>query len=155
MNWNIVMLFCTFFAGTITPETEKIRYQDNYNSDGIQLIITNIRNKEGLIRVGVFYSNKGYPDRPRHSFSQVKDTISSGELRLFIPVKEPCSVGFSILDDENGNGKMDYFLGIIPKEGFGFSNNPKITSRKAPPFNEVLINFTGGKKEVKVNMKYI
>jgi uncharacterized protein (DUF2141 family) len=30
--------------------------------------------------------------------------------------------GASLLDDENDNGKMDYNLLGIPKEGFGFSN---------------------------------
>jgi uncharacterized protein (DUF2141 family) len=152
MNWNILMIFCTFFAGIFAPDAEIIRYQDNYNSDGIQLVITNIRNKEGLIRVGVFYSENGYPDRPLHSFSPVKDTISSGELRLFVPVKEPCSVGFSILDDENGNGKMDYFMGIIPKEGYGFSNNPKITGRKAPSFNQTRISYSGSQSYYAIHL---
>jgi uncharacterized protein (DUF2141 family) len=106
------------------------------------------------MRIGMYESDKGYPDNPEVSFSLAKDTVSSGILRLFIPVKEPGSFGFSILDDENSNGKMDYFLRIIPKEGFGFSNNPKV-SRKAPQFSDTSFYFSGGRMKVFVKMVYI
>jgi uncharacterized protein (DUF2141 family) len=133
--------------------------QHDHNSgvqspEGIELVITNIRNKEGVIRIGLFKSEVGYPDKPAESFSLAKDTISGGLIRLFIPSGKSGSFGFSILDDENRDGKMDYRLGIIPKEGFGFSNNPKV-SRKAPSYTETAISFTGGLKKVVVKMVYI
>jgi uncharacterized protein (DUF2141 family) len=103
----------------------------------------------------MYNSDKGYPDNPEFSFSLAKDTLVSGCLRLFIPVKEPGLFGFSILDDENENGKMDYRLGIIPKEGFGFSNNPGIRGMKKPPFKETSFVYSGGKKVVTVRMVYI
>jgi uncharacterized protein (DUF2141 family) len=127
----------------------------NFSNDGIELFISNIKNKVGLIQVGLFDSEVGYPDNPAYSFSLSKDTISSGELRLFIPVKSPGSYGISILDDENMNGKMDYILRIMPKEGFGFSNNPKINGRKPPPFMQTNFKFSGGIKPVSVRMVYL
>ena len=36
------------------------------------------------------------------------------------------SYALAILHDENGNGKLDTALMGIPKEGFGFSRNPKV-----------------------------
>jgi len=151
MKYVCLLLIQSFFA-VINPLKDN---RQTLNSDGIYLIISNIRNTNGLIQVGVFESEKGYPDNPAYSFSLSKDTISSGRLRLFIPVKSPGSYGLSILDDENRNGKMDYIFGIKPKEGFGFSNNPKITSRKPPPFMQTNFKFSGGKKPVSVRMVYI
>lgn len=153
MNYLVLLLSNCFLTYTFFPETENIKYQDN-RKDGIELIISNIKNKKGIIRIGMHKSDKGYPDNPEASFSIAKDTIVSGTLRLFIPVKDPGSFGFSILDDENENGKMDYRLGIIPKEGFGFSNNPRV-GRKAPPFEQTSFKFTGGKKQITVRMVYI
>ena len=103
----------------------------------------------------MYNSGKGYPDKPEVSFSLAKDTIVSGKLRLFIQVKEPGSFGFSILDDENENRKMDYILGIIPKEGFGFSNNPRIRGMKEPPFEVTRFIYNGGRIVVTVRMVYI
>jgi uncharacterized protein (DUF2141 family) len=125
------------------------------NKNGIELIISNIQNKEGFIRIGLFNSETGYPDKPTISYSLSKDTISGGKMVLFIPLSRPGRYGVSILDDENGNGKMDYFLKLIPKEGFGFSNNPKIISRKAPPFSDTLFRYSSGRTTVNVKMVYL
>ena len=37
----------------------------------------------------------------------------------------PGTYAISAMHDENGNGRLDTFLGI-PREGFGFSRNPRI-----------------------------
>jgi len=122
--------------------------------EGIELIISNIRNQEGVIRIGLYRSDAGFPHKPAESFTLAKDTISGGVLRLFIPAVEAGSFGFSILDDENQDGKMDYRFGIIPKEGFGFSNNPRV-GLKPPSFSETSVCYTDGLKKVTVKMVYI
>jgi uncharacterized protein (DUF2141 family) len=154
MGYLLLLLIRSCFistsAGFIIPEKTV-----QSKAAGIELIISNIRNNKGLIRIGVFDSGDGYPDKPSISFSLSKDTITSGRLRLFIPVKQPGMFGLSILDDENENRKMDYRIGIIPREGYGFSNNPGVTSRKAPPFSETRFNYPGGRIQVNVKMNYI
>ena len=58
-----------------------------------------------------------------------------------------------VLHDENANGKLDTMLGI-PKEGFGFSGNPKI--RMGPPkANLVRFDLAPGVSEQHVKMKYL
>ena len=58
-----------------------------------------------------------------------------------------------VLHDENANGKMDKMLGI-PKEGFGFSGNPKI--RMGPPkAHNVRFVLAPGEAEQQVRMKYL
>jgi uncharacterized protein (DUF2141 family) len=154
MNRIVLLLFQSFIISFIPGGTMDSNYQDN-NKNGIELTISNVRNKAGLIRIGVFSSDNGYPDKPKYSFSLAKDTMVSDKLTLFIPLKKSGLFSISILDDENENGKMDYFLGIIPKEGFGFSNNPKVTSRKAPSFEKTVFEFEKGKIQISVRMVYI
>jgi uncharacterized protein (DUF2141 family) len=97
----------------------------------------------------------GYPDKPAYNFSLAKDTIKNGTMRFFIPVDKPGPVSFCILDDDNRNEKMDYIFGIMPKEGFGFSNNPKISLRGAPSFSTTSFSYSGGIKEISVRMIYM
>jgi uncharacterized protein (DUF2141 family) len=151
----VSMLFVQCCLAMIFPSESINGFWQNKNSEGIELIISNIRNKEGLIRIGVFDSETGYPDNPSFSFSLAKDTLFSGKLRLFIPLKNPGNFGISVLDDENRNMKMDYIFGIKPKEGFGFSNNPKVTSRKAPPFEQTRFRYSGGRSKINISMVYI
>jgi uncharacterized protein (DUF2141 family) len=157
MNFALTFYFIivTILQGLHLYNQNQVTIQDSRKSNGIELIISNIRNKEGLIRIGVFNSGNGYPDNPLYSFSPSKDTIKSGKLRIFIPLKEPGSYSLSILDDENSNGKMDYLFRIMPREGFGFSNNPKITSRKAPSFEQTSFLFEKGIMQISVRMVYI
>jgi len=122
---------------------------------GVEMILTNIRKSDGLIQIGVFRSENGYPDKPAYNFSLGKDTIKNGTLRFFIPVDKPGLISLCILDDDNRNEKMDYVLGIMPKEGFGFSNNPKISLRGAPSFNVTSFNFYGGVREIGIRMIYM
>jgi uncharacterized protein (DUF2141 family) len=52
--------------------------------------------------------------------------------------------------DENDNGKLDTNLIGIPKEGYGFPNNPKITM-SLPDFSEV--SFTVGDEPLTIEIR--
>jgi uncharacterized protein (DUF2141 family) len=153
------MAFRWLILGLIFSGSGNVHYSPEpvlqSQASGIKLTINNIRNKTGFIQVNVFESESGYPDKAEFKFTLSKDTIDARKIRMFIPISKPGSFGISILDDENRNEKMDFVFGIKPKEGFGFSNNPRVPGRKPPPFDETRIIFTGGIKEVIVNLKYI
>ena len=66
---------------------------------------------------------------------------------------EPGTYAISLVHDENANGKMDLRL-FLPREGFGFSRNPKI--RMGPPkFKSAQFSVTGADVSHAVKMKYI
>lgn len=60
----------------------------------------------------------------------------------------------ALIHDENGNNKLDTFMGI-PKEGFGFSRNPAI--RFGPPkFDSAQFSVSGGSQVgTSVRVKYM
>ncbi|UCH13696.1 MAG: DUF2141 domain-containing protein [Bacteroidales bacterium] len=58
-----------------------------------------------------------------------------------------------IFHDENKNGKMDFNWIKIPKEGYGFSGNPKNTF-KSPDIEELLFELDSDKK-ITIKMIYI
>jgi uncharacterized protein (DUF2141 family) len=150
MRFIFTVLFITFCR---VPDT--LVCGVDQQKSGIELIISNIKPSDGLIQIGVFRSEEGYPDKPAYKFSLAKDTIKNGSVRFFIPVDEPGPVSLCILDDNNRNEEMDYVLGIMPKEGFGFSNNPRISLRAAPLFSTTSFSYSGGIKEICIKMIYM
>ena len=59
----------------------------------------------------------------------------------------------ALIHDENGNGKLDTVLGI-PREGFGFTNNPAI--RFGPPsFKSAGVAIVSGETDERVTVKYL
>jgi uncharacterized protein (DUF2141 family) len=134
---------------------DPLPFSEQQVKNHIDLTIVNLKGSVGLVRIGIFTTDKGYPDQPAFNYSLAKDTLKNGRLRLMIPVDKTGDICISVLDDENENGKMDYKFGIMPKEGFGFSNNPKVTSRKPPPFTVTSFRFKGGERKTEVNMVYM
>ena len=59
----------------------------------------------------------------------------------------------AIIHDENGNAKLDTFAGI-PREGFGFSQNPAIRFG-APRFAAARFTIDGDAAMQQVRMRYI
>ena len=70
-----------------------------------------------------------------------------------LPRLRPGNYALLVIHDENGNGKLDMAFGI-PREGFGFSNNPTIHMR-APRANEVRFELAAGKSSQTIRMHYI
>lgn len=156
---NLIFQICftllLLITGNADQGSQHIFTSGQIVKNNIKLTINNLKGTDGLVRVGIFTNANGYPDQPAINYSLAKDTLINGRLRMVIPVEGPCEISISVLDDENENGRMDYKFGIMPKEGFGFSNNPKVTSKKAPPFSLTSFRFKGGELGTEINMVYM
>jgi len=152
---RIILFSFLFYRVSREPDDKPLPFSLHQEINHIDITINNLKGKSGLVRIGIFMNDTGYPDKPSFNYSVAKDTLNNGQLRLAIPIGKPCELSISILDDENENGLMDYRFGIVPREGFGFSNNPKVTSKKAPPFSITSFNYTGGEKRTEINMVYM
>ena len=83
--------------------------------------------------------------------------------RMTVPTRLAASLNFeglpsgtyalALIHDENGNGKLDTMLGI-PREGFGFSNNPAIRFG-APSFKSAGVAIVSGQVDETVKIKYL
>lgn len=116
--------------------------------------VTGIRSAKGKIMLDVFKDNTGYNDqKPYKTISFDKKALIDGNT-LTVSVKlEPGIYGFTIVDDENENGKIDKnFIGM-PKEGFGFSNF-FMEKMKKPTFDEFKVDLTSPHK-INIRVKYM
>ena len=91
-------------------------------AQNVELTIKGIRSTKGQLLIGVFKDNESFQkEKAYKNLKFDKTAVVNGTLTVKFDL-EPGVIGFSLLDDENSNGKMDYnFIGY-PLEGFGFSN---------------------------------
>ncbi len=98
--------------------------------------VTGIRSPKGKIVLNVFKDNVSYDDeKPYKKFMFDKKAMNDGTLIVNCEL-EPGIYGFTMIDDENDNGKIDKNIIGMPKEGFGFSNF-FMEKMKKPTFDEL------------------
>lgn len=119
----------------------------------LSIHVTGFRNNTGFAGTLIFCSPKGWPevndDACRHNSVPIVDR----EATLTFPGFNAGTYALVVIHDENKNKKMDKnFLGI-PKEGFGFSNNPKV-GLSAPSYEKATFTMDGDKTiEIKLIYK--
>ena len=65
----------------------------------------------------------------------------------------PGDYGVVAIHDENKNQKLDRNFAGIPKEGFGFANNPRVRF-SAPPFSAAIVHVTCPVTETNIRIIY-
>lgn len=93
----------------------------------LNIKIKNLKNEKGEILYLLFSSENGFPDDANQSIRQGRIPVKNIQSRsIVIPDLENGKYAVSLFHDSNSNEKLDTnFLGI-PKESFGFSQNPKV-----------------------------
>ena len=125
-------------------------------SNAIEIEFNNIVPGKGALQVGVFKKGSGFPKaKARAAFKKtinLKNVRSKSLIVIFEGVDlEEFAVGS--FQDFNRNKKIDKnFLGI-PKEPFGFSNNPRLITGP-PSYSKCRVKFSGREKvRLKINLK--
>ena len=108
------------------------------------------KNKPGRILIAVFNDPKEFPDKKAFLNKIIPVTNESSEqvVKIELPLG---NYAISAFLDENNNDVLDKnFLGI-PKERFGFSNNPSIGTG-APGFHECEVEVHEGNPKFEIKL---
>jgi uncharacterized protein (DUF2141 family) len=112
-----------------------------------------LRNTRGMVHVCLTREAAHFPDCAGDPHAVRRSLPAAQAARFGIADIGPGTYALSIIHDENGNGRLDTFMGI-PREGFGFSRNPPI--RMGPPrFDETTFEVTATPVHMIVVVKYI
>ena len=90
-------------------------------------------------------------DDPRAQRTQV--AAAHAEAIVFRGVG-PGRYAVALLHDENGNGKADRAMSMIPREGFGFSRDAKV-SMGPPRFDDAAFSVKGSGARMTITMRYM
>ena len=95
-------LFSLFIILTVSD------YSYSQISGQLILNVSEIRNKNGILRIGIYKENSTFQEKKPFlvkSFS--KDKLINGKLTFSFSI-DVGEFGIALLDDENENGEMDY-----------------------------------------------
>ena len=97
----------------------------------VRVTVTGLRSAKGLVQACLTDDPASFPDcSGKAAVHSVTMPASEGLVLEFgnVPAGR---YAIALLHDENANGRADFALGMIPKEGFGFSRDAPV--RMGPP----------------------
>ena len=90
----------------------------------LEIDVAGLRSAKGLIRVCLTADPKNFP-QCTDDRDAVKRSVPAGQRVIRFDGLSPGIYAAALIHDENSNAKLDTVMGI-PREGFGFSRNPRI-----------------------------
>ena len=116
--------------------------------NNLEVKIDNIKNDNGDILIGLYSNRQDFPRKV--SDGRIVRASKEGVSVAFHDLK-PGPYAISVMHDENSNKDMDQNKIGIPKEGFGFSNNARI-SLGPPSFEKVKFEIQPGTKDTRISI---
>ncbi len=111
-----------------------------------------VRNANGTVRIELDDSQQAWDDKVKPVASvEVKARV--GLVSYTFRDLAPGAYAIVLYHDENDNHELDTNFFGIPKEGFGFSNNPK--SMRKPGFEDCKFEVTGEDSSVTIHLNYL
>ncbi len=137
------LLACLVATLALSPEAQA--------GEPITVTISNVRAAKGDLLVGLYDSKTNFAKRPLPHSPKIRLT-SSGTVVATIPDVPPGTYAIVVLHDVNKNGKLDKSLLGMPKEPFGFSNNPTIP-RGMPAYSACTFTMGTSPQQMSIRLK--
>ena len=115
----------------------------------LKLTVSNIKNAVGDMYIAVYADEATYmKDRFAEAIAPIE---TEGTLDVEIKIPKG-TYAITIFHDENGDAKLNTNFVGIPKEPFGFSNNPKMMFGP-PNFKEASFDFKEEGQQIGIELK--
>ena len=119
----------------------------------LEVTLTGLRNGKGDLLLCLTRNSKHFPDCNADPEARKLVVPAKGARTFSFDDLPPGNYAFSLFHDENRNRKLDTMM-AFPREGFGFSRNPKV--RFGPPsFSQVAFQVGSGSVTQIVKMQYL
>ena len=120
----------------------------------VRIEVAGLRSAKGVVRACMTSHAARFP-QCRDDADAYSLVVPAGDAAVleFTRVR-PGRYAIALLHDENGNGKADRALGMMPKEGFGFSRDAPV--RLGPPsFGSAAFEIDGSATRQTIRMRYM
>lgn len=112
-----------------------------------------LRNGKGAVHICLTRDTSNFLECSEHAGKVARKLPATAAREFRLDHLRPGLWSLLVLHDENDNGKLDKTLGI-PREGFGFSGNPRI--RMGPPrAKQVRFDLPAGSSRQNIRVRYL
>jgi uncharacterized protein (DUF2141 family) len=120
----------------------------------VRVAITSLRSEEGVVRACMTTDPVRFPRCQGDANAYAIVVRASEATSLDFPAVRPGTYAIALLHDENDNGRADRALGMMPKEGFGFSRDARV--RLGPPaFGDAAFRVDRAPVRQTIRMRYM
>jgi uncharacterized protein (DUF2141 family) len=97
----------------------------------VRVEVTMLRSAKGMVLACMTREREHFPDCQGDAAAYALKVPAGATVTLDFGAVPAGRYAISVLHDENGNGQIDRALGLMPKEGYGFSRDAPV--RFGPP----------------------
>ncbi|MBE9219627.1 DUF2141 domain-containing protein [Dolichospermum flos-aquae] len=120
-----------FIATLLTISFTEIAQAESTTS--LTVVVNGIRNQTGEICMRVYNSEKGFPDNAKSEVKSGCTKITGNSIKQVFSGLKPGNYAVAVVDDQNGDHKLNKDFFGIPEEGFGISRNPIVSISTGTP----------------------
>ena len=118
----------------------------------LEVSLAGLRNAKGVVQICLTRDAKTFPDCKADPAAITRSVATGQASRLAFDGLPAGDYALALFHDENSNKRLDTFM-KMPREGFGFSRNPKV--RVGPPsFKQVAFPIAAQPVKLSVRMQY-
>lgn len=119
----------------------------------VRVTITDLRSAKGVLRACMTTRADIFPKCIKDPASHRAVVPAGKQVTITFTGVKPGKYAIALLHDENDNGKADRVLGMMPKEGYGFSRDAKV--QMAPPkFEDAVFEHGKAPQSLTITMRY-
>ncbi|MEO6093640.1 MAG: DUF2141 domain-containing protein [Novosphingobium sp.] len=119
----------------------------------LNVLVEGVRNGNGLVAVTLYADEPGSFLVKHGSIGVQRFPAQAGATHACIFIPKPGVYGIAVYHDENASMKLDRSRLGLPREGFGFSNNPS-TLAGIPTFRSVRLNVPRPNLAARITLRY-
>jgi len=119
----------------------------------VVVTVTDLRSDKGVVRACMTTRADIFPKCIKDPAAHRAVVPAGKDLVIRFTGVKPGDYAIALLHDENGNGKADRAMGMMPREGYGFSRDAPV--RMAPPrFRDAVFAQGEGTSRMTIRMRY-
>jgi uncharacterized protein (DUF2141 family) len=122
-------------------------------NSNLGVTVKGLKNQKGQVCFSLFSSSRGFPSNNKRAVKAQCVKLGDSNVKLNIPSLKAGTYAIAMFHDSNGDGKLNTNSLGIPKEGFGFSRNPRIVTGP-PKFGDSAVFVVGSSTDISINLNY-
>ena len=147
------MRYKVILIGVLSVLLSSFTFEKANTTSDLTVTVTGLRNNDGQVAIQLFNNSKGFPEKIENAIKSLVVNPTNNKAVFTVSNLPAGTYAIALMHDENRNKKMDKSLFGVPKEGFGFSKNPKIVF-SAPSFSDCSFRIGSETKQLSIKLIY-